>query len=171
MRSTVNSGMRELLQGICSWLCCFVVHYVDITSYLTNEPMKEPTRFVEQSPWEARSSSVRQEYRSTCNLWHPKVYYHACNRPPLVPVLSQINPGHALISFSFKIHFTMILQCTSWFYKWCLSFRFPLLPCMCHLPCPFHPPWVDHLNIIWWVAQIMKLLKMYFFYVLFFRPS
>ena len=122
--------------------------------------MKEPTRFVEQSPWETRSSSVRQKISSTCILWNLKVYYHAHNRPPLVPVLSQINPGHALISFSFKIHFTMILQCTSWFYKWCLSFRFPLLPCMCHIPCPSHPPWLDQLNNIRWVAQIIMLLNM-----------
>lgn len=169
MCSTFNSWLRDLLQGICSWLCCFFLwcHYTDITSSLT----KEPTRFVEQSPWEARSSSVRQEYRSTCVLWNPKVYYYAHNRPPLVPVLSQINPGRALISCSLKIHFTMILPCTSWFYKCCLSLGFSLLSCMCHMPCPSRPSWVDHLNNIWWVAQIVKLLNMQFFPILFWTPS
>jgi hypothetical protein len=28
--------------------------------------------------------------------------------------------------------------------------------------CPFHPPWFDHSNNIWWRTQIMKVLVMQF---------
>jgi hypothetical protein len=52
---------------------------------------------------------------------------------------------------------------------WSLTFRFPhqnsvcisVLSQMCHVPRPFHP-WSDHRNIIWWTAQIMKLLILQF---------
>ena len=118
---------------------------------------------MEQSHWEAASSSVRQECRSTCILWNPKFHYRVHNRPPIVPVLSQINPGRTLISCSVKIHFTRILPCMSWFSKWCLPFRFPLLPCMYHMPRPAHHPCIRHLNNIWWAVEIMKLLSMQFF--------
>jgi hypothetical protein len=31
-----------------------------------------------------------------------------------------------------------------------------------HMPCPSHPPWLDHSNIIWQGLWVMKLLTVNF---------
>jgi hypothetical protein len=55
---------------------------------------------------------------------------------------------------------------TSWPSQWSLSFwlshqypiRIPPLPHSCYMPCPSHPPWLDHSNYTWRRVQVMKLL-------------
>jgi hypothetical protein len=37
---------------------------------------------------------------------------------------------------------------------------FPPLPHSCYMPCPFHPPWLDHSNYTWRRVHVMKLLVM-----------
>jgi len=82
------------------------------------------TYYMEQSPsWKANSLSPSQEIPRI--LWNPKIYYRFQKCPPLVPVLSQLDPVHTPTSHFLKIHPNIILPSTPGFPKWSLSLRFP----------------------------------------------
>jgi hypothetical protein len=40
----------------------------------------------------------------------------------------------------------------------------PLVLHLCYMPCPSHPPWLNHSNYTWKRVQVMKLLIMQFVY-------
>jgi hypothetical protein len=125
--------------------------------------------FMELNPsWEAANCAATQELPSI--LWNQKVHHHVHKSPPLVPVLSQIDPVHTIPSYLSKIYFNTVHPHVSWIslvvsfllashqYLICI----PLCPNSCYMLCPSPSPSLYHFNYVWWGVQVMNLLIMQF---------
>jgi hypothetical protein len=103
------------------------------------------TNSSEPNPWKANSSSASQEIPRI--LWNPKVRYPIQNRPPPVPILSQINPTHTPTPHFLKIHRNIILPSTPGSSRYFFPSGFPRKtlytppPHKCYMPCPSDSSW------------------------------
>jgi len=123
---------------------------------------------MEQNPsWESNSHSANQEISTL--QWNLKIRYCIHYSPPLVPVLSYMNPVHTLPTYFSKIHTNIIFLSTFMSSNWSslqvsqpkIYIHFSSPPWILHIPpISSHPSWFDHPQNIWWGLQVMKLLIM-----------
>ena len=94
-------------------------------------------------------------------LWNLKIHRRLKNSPPLVSILSQINPVHSPTNpISLRWIFNIIVPSPSRSSKWSLPFKFPHqnpvrtapLPHKCHMPRPSNQPLFYH-KIMWRAVQ------------------
>lgn len=140
------SNLKSYCAPLCIQLKSCTVRYVDF-DWQTN--------YMEQSPWKCGSSSPGQEIPQM--LWNPKVHYRIHSSPILGPILSQINPGQAILPTFFQMQLKVIFPCMSRSRKQSLPSRFltKTLDVFSyhhahHMPRPSNPPLFDHPNRVWW---------------------
>ena len=101
-------------------------------------PCPQLINCMEQSPWEARNSSDIQEIPP--NFMEAKGLLPCSQEPAtgIVPILSPINPVHAIPTDSFYTYFNITFSSTPRSSKSSLSFRFPHQNPICTSPVPKH---------------------------------
>jgi hypothetical protein len=133
----------------CLSVITYIIEKIHFITYLL-------TLLTELSPsWGATNRAGPQGLPSI--LWNPEVQYHIHKSPPLVLILSHINPIHSISYYLPKIHFNFVHPPTSWSSQWSLSFwlshqypiRIPLLPHSCCMsPTRSHPTYVRYILIL-----------------------
>jgi hypothetical protein len=89
---------------------------------------------------------------------------------PYVPFIFSLQRN----TIQWNSYVTLCCRCSTW--PLCLRFPtktlyiFMFFPHMLHIHQPFHSPWFEHLNSMWWEVQIMTLLIMWFSLVCCYLP-
>ena len=99
-------------------------------------------------------------------LWDRKVHYFMQKSLPLVCILSQTDPVHALRSHFFKNHFKCFHPCLVVQVSFRFSNQNPVCISVflytCNLLGPSHPFLFYHPSNIWWGIEILKVLNLQF---------
>jgi hypothetical protein len=100
------------------------IHFPNARKYYVFRGISKPvTNYMDHSPpCEAKRLSARQEIPRL--LWNPIVIYHVHKSPPLVSILSQMNPVHNFRPCFPKIRSNVVLSSTLISSEWSLRFRF-----------------------------------------------
>ena len=112
-----------------------------LASWTSGLPLK--LRFVPQSP---------------CSIWNPNVHYHIHKSPTLAPILSHINPVHALDTVFWRC--VLVLP-----FHLCKVFQIAPFPhqnrgAPLYMPCPSYSFWFGHPSNMLWGLQMIMLVTM-----------
>jgi len=103
------------------------------------------TKSMEENSWETYSFSASQKI--SCISQNPKIHYYVQKSPPLVQILSQINPVHALNPTALNIN--TIIPYTPWSSKWSPDVSCPQQIPVCSTRTPIcATACTTHLNVL-----------------------
>jgi hypothetical protein len=126
------------------FLSCLL--YINVITYLRSWALPE------------KLPNVQPFRKFLAILRNPKVHHRVHKSPPLVPILRQFDPVPAIPSYLSKIRFyycpptyILVFLVVSFLLAFPpMSYIYiPRLPHSCYMPCPSHPPWLDHSNYVW----------------------
>jgi hypothetical protein len=85
---------------------CVVISYINIVTFVIADSMEQ------SPPWEANSLSASEKNcRPIMETKSPLSY---SQQPPLVSILTQINPVHTFLPYLLNIHFNIIFLSIPW---------------------------------------------------------
>jgi hypothetical protein len=154
---TCNIQQQNGIHIACnSWICIQDDRKASKLYLLTYSTEHSP-------PWEVNRFSAGQNIPRI--LWNPHVHRRIQKCPPLVPILSKIDPAHVTTTHFMKNHFNIILLSMPGSSKWFHSLRFPHqnpvhtspLPHSCYMPRPSNSSRFDHPDNNGWGVQVFKL--------------
>jgi hypothetical protein len=98
------SNRKSVLRKPCNGHC---LHMFQLLPSVTRYIYLDTYSLTELNfSWEAANCAATQELPSM--LRNPKIHYRVHKSPPLIPILSQINPVHTIPSYLSKIYLNIV---------------------------------------------------------------